>query len=185
MSHVVVDGNTNIKYVTSTGSGTNTDPYYLSSLQYWELSSIEGRAFFHRCRHSVSKNNALNHLLVTPTAPTQVVLRKVEFICTDAPAYIKISEGAIVSTNGTTEPLYNNLRTSSTSASSLLYLDPTITDEGVALENSLVFGDRNFGGAFTSFSHTLLKPSTKYLFQILNASGGVGYFSFGFQIEEH
>ena len=130
MSHSVLDGNANLKYVLSLDTGTSNDPLRLVTMPYHDAMIDLGLIFTHSDRHTVANNITFTYLIKTPANPAHVELLEVSVVATAVPLYIEFYENAIVSANGTQEFLLNNNRQSSVSSTTLLYMGPTITSVG-------------------------------------------------------
>ena len=84
-------------------------------------------------------------------------------------------EAPTVSANGTPVDLFNRLRSSSNTSETTVYYAPTVTDDGDALQTSLLPGGRvaqAVGGQDGGFDlEMVLEKSTDYIFRATNIAG--------------
>ena len=170
MSHTVLDGLGNVKSVRSLGAGTVDDPLLMVVKRNSNALVDDGKLFYHADRHTVANNATFNYLLRTSTT-LKTTLYDFIINCTASPFFVDIFENTIVSANGTAEGLYNQNRISTTTASGLLYMTPTITSDGTNIFSDVVYGDKTSGGGGQSDFRLILKASTNYVFRFLNQAG--------------
>jgi hypothetical protein len=171
MTHTVLDGGGVLRYVQSLGAGSSTDPLRLITMSYVDALVDLGKVFAHADRHTIANNGIFFYLIKTPSSPAHVELIGLDVATSSAPIYVDFKETAIVSANGTAETLYNQNRQSTQSPGTLLYLSPTVTDEGVTIRENAIFGEKNIGGVTSTHDRIVLKPATNYLLRIQNVSG--------------
>lgn len=182
MTHSVLDGGGNLKYVLSLGTGDVSTPYRLITNTYDQALTELGNVFIHTDRHVVALNSSFIYLLKTPVSGT-IAFTGLDIITTSAPLNVDIKEDAIVSANGTAETLRNLRRNSTTQTSALLYLSPTVTDEGVAITETIVAGDKNIGGNWRLNYSLILKPQTNYLVKVQNVSAASATIALSIQLQ--
>lgn len=172
MSHQVLDGNQQIKWAYSIGDGSSGDPYRLTAMPYIDTLIDRGIVFTHSDRHVLANNAVTYYMLVTPSSG-HIELLGLDITTTAAPILLDIREACIVSENGESAGIANLNRKSSTSSSCSLYEDPTVTDTGTKLAETVISGDRTGGGlGGISWPRIVLKNSEKYLIKLQNTSGG-------------
>lgn len=187
MSHVVLDGQGSLKYVFSLGTGTSDDPYRIVMQDYERALVDREKIFFHTDRHSLSNNQIFYYLIKTPASPAHVELLRVGCASTSSPINIDVYKDGIVSANGTAETLWNSNQQSSVAASTLLYVSPTVTDDGVNFISLVNPGEKSIGSALTTLTdgdRIILNHSTNYLLKFENVSGATALIGFDIKIGE-
>jgi hypothetical protein len=102
-------------------------------------------------------------------------------------ASFQIFEGVTTSANGTAVASFNRNRNSQNAPTSALYLGPTVTNTGTPLPLCYVPGGSGPlapGSSTDSFEEWILKPSTSYLFRLINKSGAAQTMGLGFTFYE-
>jgi hypothetical protein len=90
-------------------------------------------------------------------------------------AEVLFYEGTQVSDNGTPLQSHNMKRTGTMTPSTAVYVGPTVSENGLLIHNSYLPGglrQQATGGEGRSNTEWILKPSTNYIIQAINRSGG-------------
>ena len=119
----------------------------------------------------LANSGVLNHLIVTGYYPVHI--RQLIVETTQAPVVMDYFEDTTVSANGTLNPVANNNRTSTKTATAAVYEGPTITTDGTAMGSTLIpTTAKDSGGVgFLKGGEWILKPNSNYLFRVTNNSG--------------
>ena len=173
MSHTVLDGGGTLRHVLSLDAGTEAAPLRLVTMDYNAALVDMGLVFGFSGRLTLANGATIDHLITTPAAPAHCEFYVLAVDTTSSPIYADLYEGAIVSANGTnvTGGVINYNRESTRATSMTIHQSPTVTDVGSVIHSMLVSGAKSVGGGNGAEGRLVLKPSTKYLMRLVNASG--------------
>jgi hypothetical protein len=131
---------------------------------------------------STVANAASFDILIKNPAGNFPHFRFYAFSSDGAPSDVFLYEGTTVSGDGDACNIYNNNRNSGNTPNPSLFSEPTVTDDGVEIEYSLILGSKQTGGSAESVSvEWILKPDENYLIRYTNNSGQsatIGYHVF-------
>jgi hypothetical protein len=182
-TYKILDGEGTLRYVKTLGSGAVNDPYSSVTIDGYQVTVDEGKAFFHADRHVISNNAEMRYLLKTGTTHSE--LYTLSMSTSSAPVRIEVFEGTLVSANGSTETLHNMNRQSASASTNLLYLNPTVTSDATELLSLQLEGAKNIGSHDTLFhGRMIFKASENYMIRITNTSGATATVSILLEIGE-
>jgi hypothetical protein len=105
---------------------------------------------------------------------SSVHLRQYAFAAAATPSFVRLYEGVDIDSTGSSIPLINRHRDSSTS-SDVTAVNGVVVGaggKGTLLETSQLSGDKKVGGnADSSYEEWILAPNTDYLVELTNSSG--------------
>lgn len=129
----------------------------------------DGKAFSHNSKHALNSTASIDHYLLTPATPT-VRLASYEINATGGPVDNFLYESASITANGTTASVMNYNRNGTIVTASSLFVAPTVAATGTEIKYVLTPSAKGVGGFGLANGgiHTVLKPSTKYLFRTTN-----------------
>jgi hypothetical protein len=169
-TYAVLDGTGSLKYVYGLSTGTTGDPYRMVYKRYSNAIVEDGKVFTYSARISLA-NAATGSYLIKTLATPKFTLYELDVTSDSSPLIHDLYENTVVSANGTQVTPFNNNRTSSTTASTLLYQNPTITSNGTLLLADLVAGGKSVGSQDTGEFRIIFNPSSNYLLLVTNNSG--------------
>jgi len=149
------------------GNRASVDPYggqVLIDMLHHEVH--EGGAFSASFMQSVLAGNNLDVLIVTGANELHLRFR---VAILKKPMHVHLYEDTTVSANGTSVPIYNANRTSSTTSTTSVYYGPSVTGVGTELE--LVYLPKEDMLGVTPLPEWILKPNSIYMLRVENASG--------------
>lgn len=127
----------------------------------------------------VPKNSNYDLLLVTP-ATGEIHLMMHRVTTTTSPGEFCVFEDATINTPGDPITSYNAKRSSSNTATSLVYSEPDVSADGTEIDCDIITGTKLEGGVTKGAGFEwILKPSTNYLLRYSNASGIASDANFG------
>lgn len=131
----------------------------------------DGKAFGHSSKGLVPAATNVDHYLLTPATPT-IRLATYEVATTGGPVDSFLYEGASITAAGTTVTCMNYLRSGTVTTTLVLSKSPTVAATGTEIKYALTPAAKAVGGFGLANGgvHTVLKPSTKYLFRTTNNS---------------
>lgn len=145
----------------------------------------DGKAFSHNSKRGLDAAASIDHYLLTPATPT-IRLASYEISGTGGPLDNFLYEAASITAAGTTATVLNYDRNRTAPAAFSLYTGPTVAATGSEIKYVLIpaaKGEGGFGLANGGL-HTVLKPSTKYLFRTTNNNNATISVSVKFIITE-
>lgn len=129
----------------------------------------DGKAWGHNSKRGLEAAASIDHYLLTPATPT-IRLASYEINSSGGPLDNFMYEAATVTAAGTTATVMNYNRNGTTTAAFSLYEAPTVAGTGTEIKYVLIPTAKGSGGFGLASGgiHTVLKPSTKYLFRTTN-----------------
>ncbi|OQW96062.1 MAG: hypothetical protein BWK79_00135 [Beggiatoa sp. IS2] len=166
----ILDGDGLEKYIDVSGVGSLSSPYKPLHSTSIERNLEAGELFFHSGKHALANGATFKHLIVTPTD------KRVQFIAwaivaLDSPMEAYFYEAPLLTAYGTPTVGVNQNRNNMLAHTSLLYEEPTISDNGLKLGEMLMSGGKQMGTTLLSETAWVLDFSTAYLINVKNVSG--------------
>jgi len=146
---------------------------------------IEGNVFTATALKTISGSGTFDVTIETPAAPTILAIQDAT-ITVAAKATVQFRE-AVTATGGSTITAEDANRILDTASNATIIQDPTVTDTGDLLAQSLVPGgekDKDFGAAISGDRGWILAASTKYLVRVTDTSAGSNDSSIAFSLVE-
>ncbi len=106
-------------------------------------------------------------------------------ITTEDEFRVEIYEDATIATNGTQVYPKNNNRNSTTSASLLCYVDPSVTSDGTLIWDAIVGAGKAIGISSQVGYEIVAKQNSSYLWKITKNNAGTHYIDLDFWFYEH
>lgn len=141
----------------------------LKTIAYSHAELHSGTHYYSRGYATLGSGAIQNLLVVTPNT-TRWAHMVVQATGEDGAVIFEVFEGAVTSNNGTRDNERNRNRNMPDDNTTLVYLAPTITSDGVSLGASKFGSGKTSGGGGRDSEEVILKQNTKYIFRITNAT---------------
>lgn len=130
----------------------------------------------HHYNNSLGNGAGLNILFDIGTTTGYIHLSLISATVSSGPCRVFLFENTTVSALGTALSVINLNRASSNVSAIAVYHTPTITSDGTDIHSDFMPLGKDQGGSNIAAgyeNHMVLKPNTKYMFRVLNESGGI------------